>query len=368
MLEKEKIDGNIQLVRNKIVSQTVKNEIIKALCRVPTGDNCQPFSYKWRGESLLVYHNPKISKHTLNKDQAGSLISLGCIIETVNIVTSHFNISFELKYCLNNPNIDKLWAEFFFYKADRTPIELLQEIQSRTTDRRVYKKKLDQKDFLQIFNRGNLKFERFHIIPADFKFSKLIAKSEEYIWQTPEVYMDLFKWMRLSKSESYYDGMDAVSMGMSPIEKVSFRFFKKYPIIFSFFYKLGMNIMFKLRTINIIKNSGAILLYTNEDPTIYGKIQTGKECYRMWLELTKIGMVAQPLSSASLIAKSALERFPPKEMTAENIKKSKEVINSFIKYADIPKNQVLQWSFRIGYPKSKPMRPICRKSHKDILK
>src|SRR6476660_2461505 len=63
--------------------------IVSAAMTAPSGDNCQPWTFHWDGQSLTIRHQNDRARHVLNRHNHASLLSLGCVLELIRIAASH---------------------------------------------------------------------------------------------------------------------------------------------------------------------------------------------------------------------------------------------------------------------------------------
>lgn len=83
---------------NKETTGILNRDLIEwALKRVPTGYNIKPFVWNWEQDSLVIQFSQDYVVEYLNRDNHSTFITLGCLIESVNIAASAqgFELSYE---------------------------------------------------------------------------------------------------------------------------------------------------------------------------------------------------------------------------------------------------------------------------------
>ena len=75
------------------ISESQIRAIVKAASLAPSGDNCQPWCFHWDGRELVVTHDEERDRHALNRAHHGSLVSLGCVLESIRIAALHEGLS-----------------------------------------------------------------------------------------------------------------------------------------------------------------------------------------------------------------------------------------------------------------------------------
>ena len=122
-----------------IVTRDQINQIIEKCIWIPSGDNCQPWTFEWDGETLGIIHSAGRAKHPLNPAGTASMLSLGCLLNAIDLAASDFH--FRTSFTIEKPNQqdESLWARVQFVASDRPQNALSEVLVHRAADRQLYK-------------------------------------------------------------------------------------------------------------------------------------------------------------------------------------------------------------------------------------
>jgi hypothetical protein len=116
---------------------------------------------------------------------------------------------------------------------------------------------------------------------------------------------ELFAWMRLSPTQARWnrDGLNADCLAMSAFERraaaVAFR-----PGVFAVLKAIGVGRTLLAERSRVNTAAAAIVFHR---PTVEAPFDSGREFYRLWLELTAAGFLACPMSSIADSATGSAE-------------------------------------------------------------
>lgn len=335
------------------LTSTELQAIAQATLSIPTGDNCQPFRLKWTAKHLEIWYLPERGNHALNHKDHASLISLGCLLEAVEIACSTLDLKIDINYPSSEFENHLHWANISFSRQTTTADELYSSLPNRVTDRRFYQSlPVTQEDIDGLCGHPTIRQGQFQFSKINPQLSKIVKDADEYVWETKQVYQDLFHWMRLSKKETLAqpDGMSARNMGMNTIETWLFRFLRKFKIFVAIIWPLGFRLGLRIRNGQILKHSSGVVLYSDQLDSPGSYVTAGRRCFRFWLALTKKGLAAQPLSTASFVLTSSYQSQPPVYMSNKFIRRFRQAYGQIQTQFGLDTQESPVWMFRIGKP------------------
>lgn len=326
------------------------SEYLLTLLRLaPTGDNSQQFRYKVQDDSLLIYHEALIAQHRFNQSQVASLLSLGMIVEIITTVANQNAAQVNFEYSKNFKQ-DHLWLKASFQEKNKLSIS--------TEQNQRYLSLLQQRQtFRGFFKKANFDFEKFNKIFANrVTFCKmlspnlksLILKMENMIFDDYEAFTDIEKWFRYSEKSVVQTktGMSLTNLNIDPLNGLLLKIVRKFHLVSILLrpYFKALNFL----KVNVIYESsvgfGVVTMNGTDDQAI---IQAGRTVLEVWLRLTELGMVLQPISSASLLPFEFVHR------QAHFLKKyelalagADQIIKNNFNYTNGPGI----WLFRFGIP------------------
>jgi hypothetical protein len=322
--------------------------IIKLMLKAPTGDNCQPFSFSILNDSIVIKHSDKIAKHKFNQGNCASYLSLGFHIEVMKNYCLTKGLSFEYDLSdISKPNFE---VKFKFEGGGVENAEsasLLDALDNRCTDRRMYKKIILPGKITDGIKSKNIKLKS----KMSAGFFKNLTETESYIFDDRESFKDIEKYVRYSKAQrkKTRTGFSFQNLLMDPLTALLFKILSSNNV-FNILIKKYFKFLTKLRTHLFYKASTGFACFSlpKEEINPENIVRLGMDIFNFWLKLTKENFVAQPISSASLL--SFQQRFFNGEFLDQYKLKLTEVSSDLQKEFDIG-TDVPVWIMRYGQRK-----------------
>lgn len=349
--------NNLELLRKPTL--TMIKTIIQSAIQSPSGDNAQPWRFHWDGEKLEVLYSKEAGRHVLNRQERVSILTLGTVIESIKIAASQFSLVAMPKLVLSNESDLSVWAEVRFSFASIYPDRLVPMIARRATDRRPFHGGQFDEDLLQKIQEIESEFPgyRIHIQTKPGRtFMNYYLKAEGLFWQNKNVVRDLSKWLRLTKKEvsRSNDGMSAKNAGMNPVEALSFRLFRIFPILPKILWHLGFGGAVKAKMKKGVQSSAGLICITAPTSGYESLYKVGQIGYRVWLLLNANRFGVQPLSYCSFsVADFQAGVFDQDQDAAEFklFKHGQDVLKETFQLAD---QETPVWVFRTGLSSELP--------------
>lgn len=355
-------------ITNESLTKYQKQALVKAALQTPTGDNCQSFAFKWNGDELEIYHDESRAAHALNHQDMASLISLGSMLEALQIAAHHMGWDYTHELMLEKEQSYSLWARLAFYQSKKRRSFELSLLEERTTDRFPYKKTMITVESLQqMWKHPRLSRGWFYFVPNDRDIEQITVNAEDFIWDNPSVYMDILKWIRLGKRETkiHNDGMPSSTLGMNFMETQLFRLIRRYPRALYWLRILFAKKLMHHKTRQLLRNSSGLVIFTDNEMKPEAFINAGRRCFHFWIKLCENSMVAQPLSIVPFgICLHKLEA-PTINFRFQQVFQAAH--DQFAKKLDWSEKERPLWLFRIGYPTLSPTPRASRRLVEDVM-
>ncbi|MEW6327824.1 MAG: nitroreductase family protein [Thermodesulfobacteriota bacterium] len=68
-----------------MIPKDIISKIVEAGTWAPSGDNCQPWRFKWNGQKLFLFNVPERDTSLYNSRQRASFIAHGAVLENMDI-------------------------------------------------------------------------------------------------------------------------------------------------------------------------------------------------------------------------------------------------------------------------------------------
>lgn len=313
LLEKNKPDfwqeipekPNIRLEPGDSIPNSVMDYLVKAGIQAPSGDNCQPWQFEKKENRIDLYLDREADQSFFNVNQIASLISCGAVLENIKIAASSFRIRAEIENQLNNKENDliasvRLFSEFVekdplcdfiwerhtnrkFYKKDPVPPSDLQSIQSIIED-------IPGAKMYTITDKSQLK-----------QLAKIIYRIDRIRTEHRPLHEHLMSMIRFTDSETLdkRDGLPLKNLEAGLAGEIFLKTTRPWAMM-NLANKLGLGRMVALHSYRGIINSSGGALVTIGGIDAQDFVKGGRAMERVWLKLTSLGMVMQPMTAITL--------------------------------------------------------------------
>lgn len=339
----------VQLPTKNVSSTELNADLINmALEKVPTGGNAKPFAWDWVGELLIIRHQAHFAPHYLDRNNHTLLITLGCLLESVEIAARHQGWISE--YSSNEKDLSTIIrfsksAETF--SEDQNFFSLL----SRSTYRGPLKESvapvlpLDNPEHSD--NDVQVKLASSTSLSTSFK--KFLSDADSYMWVQTKAAVSFFKEVRFFDDRMGPRGIRSADLGASKMDQVLLYLLSFVPWMLSLIVRIPfINVNFKNASKRNIKNAHFVLVSAN-DLTASSLINAGREAIRIWVNLEQQGYQVQPYSTASITLVDAATSWLP----ADTLKKFHTLFTvtgpaACAQQFKLQKNEKPVWMFRVG--------------------
>lgn len=278
--------------------------IVAAAIRAPSGDNCQPWLYRRKGNLLEIYHNEERAQHSLNRNGHASLLTLGCVLESLKIAATVENLKAYWKLPVKFAQSTSVWATVSFSPQELARDPLYDAIDTRCTDRRNYQGGTIQDPLFAPLMEDAKRYLPCRVILRQTYPQELlhyIALTETFIFRHQEPHRDFMRWVRFTKEEieKTKDGMPTQSLGMNFIESRFFWLCKNWSIQKTL-NRIGFLPVLVRRTKAQLSSSACLYCLTVPSTDPLNLVTAGQLAMRVWLSLNQAGYGVHPYTLGSL--------------------------------------------------------------------
>ncbi len=288
-----------------LLSRPQIEELVRLANLSPNPDNSQPWSFLWDGITLSIFHYPSLSMHGLNPKLLACELTIGCLLESISIVASNWDLSSEIELQPFSDAEGACWARVRFKPISskshlRDP--LFFELTKRTTDRRLYQG--GAKELGTVFNPELAKFSEasVHVCTSlDPELMEFCLDSEELLMRHPEALANVMKWVRFSIAEARVsgNGLSWRNLLVKPWEIPAMLLFKKFPASVPKTAPLLIP-QHRARTRQQLRSAAGLVCVSvpieKGEISSEALVQGGRAMMRAWLQLSQMQMGGQPMS------------------------------------------------------------------------
>lgn len=325
--------------------------ILKAAIAAPSGENCQPWHFKVRGNEILVYLVPERDQSLYNFGHRASYMAVGAAIENIVIEASRQGVTAEVSFFENTLEANVV-ARITLTSSKTTPDPLAEYILERTTNRKPFKKDSLLKSELEALQDAARNIQGPKILFTDTQselsvLGKVGATNEEVMLTNEQLHAFFFSHVNWTKEEDEEKkiGFFIDTLELPPPARLMFKVFKKWGVMKQLI-RIGFHrIVGKENAATYAKASAMGALVTAGDTPI-DFVQAGRTMERVWLTATSLGLQFQPITGILYF----YLRLKAGDRGAFTIDQQKQILDAYEKAETIfaAQGKTISFMFRVG--------------------
>ncbi|MBY0539037.1 nitroreductase family protein [Patescibacteria group bacterium] len=312
--------------------------ILKAAVQAPSGHNYQPWKFKILDDAIVFQNAPENDTTVYNYKQRGSMVAHGAALENAVITAETLGYACVVEVL---PEESDTVLKLILSKGQGTGrASLVAHIDTRTTNRKPYKKVLEQN-----------KLQQLSVLPGDIQSSARVSfltektdiESVANAWSVNDwlifnahvVHDALFPHLVWTAKEeaTKKSGLFIDTFELPPPVRGMFNILK-YPAVARTFGAIGFgSVAAKQNVENVYASVGAIGVITVPSLTKENLVQAGRALEHVWLKAGSLGLSLQPIMGAYYLALRA-EEDTALQLTSEQktkLAEAKKVLTTTLK-------------------------------------
>lgn len=336
--------------------------VVALASRVPTADNCQPWTFQWDGSTLAICHHNARAQHDINHNNHLSYLNLGCVLEALALASTSAGLAVVEEHLFLGDPTTSIWARVRLEESDAPAHELVEAIEYRCADRRLYRGgSLKHPVFAQL-ERDAARFQGNALYLLDSPSRELLefcVAADAYVWKHEPAYRDTLRWFCFSTEEMMRRG-DGVCLRQFGYD---FPDIPGLQLVRNKWVRQVMDLS-RLYTLSgrwvraLLTSSAGLACITARSRRREDLVTAGRLAFSTWLRLNRAGYGVQPLTLQSMpIYNLAQEGLPvgiPPEFP-ELYRRGRRLLEQDFGYSS---GELPAWLFRTGL--TRPMASRCR--------
>ena len=334
-----------------MLDQDIK-KILEAAIAAPSGENCQPWRFRVRGEVIELHNNPTSDESLYNWGQRGSYVACGAALENMLISASALGYQV-VSDIFPDPNNHHFITKVRLNTQSPKDEPLYPHIAKRVTNRKTYESALLTELEMTVLQSSSIGFDFGKIfLTQDREKIKILATAgsgnERVMFNNQFLHNFFFSHINWNKAE---DGEKRVgfyikTLELPPPARLLFPIFRRWPIMSWLNRRLGLYQKIAEQNAKTYASAPAFGIITIDDSSPKSCVLAGRTFERLWLAVTKLGLSLQPLTGV-LFFKRGIEagetdKFSPEQLSV--IKNNYQAIKQIFGLT----NEVVLLMFRIG--------------------
>ena len=274
-------------------------KIIEDGIQAPSGENCQPWRFVIRGNTLSVFNIPEADLSIYNSKQHGSYIAHGALIENIRLSAGTRGYSIEISLFPDESDESHV-GNIVFSKTVAHEDLLYSSIHNRTTNRKQFtgeKLSAHEKQALTLAVMSNPHHDLVVVdnnahLPA---LGHALAAHERILFEHKSMhsfFYDHILWDK--KDEHKAGGFYIETLEFLPHQLGAVKLFKSWFMLSLLNKILGVSKMISKDNGKKYAESGSLVAITMSGTTKSDYVYLGMQMERFWLTATKLGLAVHP--------------------------------------------------------------------------
>ncbi|HET8577686.1 MAG TPA: hypothetical protein VFO18_11345 [Methylomirabilota bacterium] len=280
--------------------------LVEAAASAPSGDNCQPWRFRWDGHALQILIDPERAESFYDFRQVASWVALGALLENLDLAAASRGLQPVVELWPEG-GAGKIAARVVFTSCEPAPSPLVAAIPERCVNRRPYRRARLPDVLSEAFlaaGRGvpGLRTRLVERAGDISRLASLAALNDRVLFENRPLHAGLQRWLRWTREEVLRtrDGMPIESLELGRAERPGFRLLSRWSFA-RLLGSVGGTRLLPLRARRTYLRSAAIGLVTVDGEGAEGFVRAGRVVERIWLTATAHKVAFQPITGVSFL-------------------------------------------------------------------
>jgi hypothetical protein len=289
-----------------VVPLTSISALVEAAASAPSGDNCQPWRFRWDGRALQIVFDPERAESFYDIRHVASWVSLGALLENLDLRAASLGLRPATELWPEG-GAGTIAARVVFTSREHAPSPLAAAIAERCVNRRPYRRdRLPDAVIEELLAAGRrVPGVRTRLVEGArerSRLARLAALNDRVLFECRPLHAGLQRWLRWTPEEVLRtrDGMPIESLELARVERQGFRLLSSWPLA-RLFGLLGGTRLLPLRARLTYTRSAALGLITVEGGGREGFVRAGRVVERIWLTATARKVAFQPITGVTFL-------------------------------------------------------------------
>lgn len=281
-------------------SRAIVLELLQEANWAPTADNVQNWKLRADEGAFEVRIDTERWDHPIDPEQHASLVSLGAFTEALIIAAAARGYLVDFDF--DPENLSVIGSLQVKEEPGETHLSgLAPFLPHRRTDRRSYQSAKIPPELNEALLRNSFPGIQSHTrskVSLSREFFSYLEEVDLRLWHETDAMLATLKYINFDDQRKY--GFSYQSAGLNFLEAHFVKRLGQSPELFAKVLDMGLRKLASRSTSKNYKKSAGFLLITAEQRELVSFFSAGRQAMQNWLELTRSGWTAQPLTLSSL--------------------------------------------------------------------
>jgi molybdopterin/thiamine biosynthesis adenylyltransferase/nitroreductase len=336
----------------------------------PSGGNCQPWRFEWRGGRLLGFHDVGRSSSLLDFEHGAAYLAFGAAAENMGLAARALGLQARIEPFPEAGNRRLVCALTFRRDGPAQAPDLLEQVYWRVTNRRLGERRpLDEADRQALQQAAPAPGARLQFLegaePLE-KIGTILGAGDRLRALSEALSAETFAEIRWTprEVENTRDGLDVATLGLPPAGRALLGVLARAPVR-DFLRRLGAGRALGGGARRAVAAAAAVGLLTVEGVGPSSYFQGGRAVQRLWLTATARGLAFQPMTALPYLF-ARLERGGGAGLTGDERRQLGELRGRYRELFEVPPGSGEVMLFRVAHAGPPAVRSL-RRPLEDVL-
>ncbi|MBI5469149.1 MAG: nitroreductase [Deltaproteobacteria bacterium] len=288
------------------IDEDILNSIIEYGVKAPSGDNCQPWRFRFDKDRLLIINDEARDTSLYNVRNIASFVAHGALLENMQIAAVSFGYDMAAVLFPKGEK-NSVIAAVEFKRSQAKADELFPYIRKRCTNRWPYLRVELEENITRALREEAMSFPGGEVFLAGGEREKKIiagaaSLNDRLLFENRRLHDFLFDHIRWTEKEAKEtrDGLDIMTLGLNPVQRRLFKALKSWEFVKTL-NRVGLSRLVPMQTYKLIKGSSAVGLVAMKGTSPESFVAGGRLLERVWLRATSLGLSFQPITGSTFL-------------------------------------------------------------------
>lgn len=282
----------------------LQRRLIEAAIRAPSGDNCQPWCFRFNGESCLqIYPVLERAKSFFDYNHCATGLSIGAVIENIRTQAASEGLGLEVTY-ENAIEAERPAAILRLFPENNVHVDA-------ETVMAMYERTVNRRPFLPWPPPYAVRNELFsHLVAGTrvyfirnrreiSRWARVIEIADRIRFSHPVIHQELFSKILFTEemAQRMRMGLEIERLGMGPMARPFLQFLQPWERV-SKLSRWGLIRLLAGQSRMLARMTGALVVVSIPQGTIENWMRAGEQVQRLWIRAHERGMAVHPMTVA----------------------------------------------------------------------
>jgi nitroreductase len=282
-----------------MLSKDLQRRILEAAALAPSGDNCQPWRFRWSGSTLEIIFLKERAEAFIDVHHTASWIALGTTAENIAVAAAHDGLEAVCQFSsAASPDLT-----IRFKPAPRSTDTMYAALARRCSNRRSYARTpltaVERQTLLSVANGSQAQLHWLEGRKLVSDVARACAQFDPLLFSHDQMHRYLYQWTRWNNDAR--DGLPVGSLELNAIDAMGFRNLASWRMA-RLATALGLTRLLGFRAARVYRNSAAFGCITAAGAAGRDFFEAGRVFGRLWTAAAGLNLSLQPVTGFVFMA------------------------------------------------------------------